>query len=240
MTNHMTLALCSWPSWPLKSSLLSGSRVDLVCVFRCDTSFPVPTWTPHGNLAILGAMLGTIGNETVNPRVFAWTRLARWLTDASARHPPQLIIRCLCLRNPRREAERYGLSCQARYTDRFEVLQKYITCLAQKQTRMQQRRNFKVQTIPTHSSTKQVKSIWKTKKTIRRQPKHVTLTRWWKSKQISKRTSLNDVCACLSDVCAKTAGGEMVVQIETIVACRTIPFLLARSYHQHYSLSWTD
>ena len=51
MANHMTLALCSWPSWPLKSSLLSGSRVDLVCAFRCATSFPITTCTPHGNLA---------------------------------------------------------------------------------------------------------------------------------------------------------------------------------------------
>ena len=126
MANHMTLALCSWPICPLKSSLLSGLRVDLVCVFRCATSFPVPTWTPHGNLAILGAMLGTIGNETVNPRVFAWTRLARWLTDASARHPPQLIIRCLCLRNPRRQAERYGLWCQARYNDWFAKKKWYV------------------------------------------------------------------------------------------------------------------
>ena len=168
----------------------------------------------------------TACKSRMNPRVFAWTRLARWLTDASARHPPQLIIRCLCLRNPRRQAERYGLSCQARYTDRFEVLQKYITCLAQRQTRMQQRRNFKVQTIPTHSSTKQVKPIWKTKKTIRRQPKQ--------KKQISKRASLNDVCACLSDVCAKTAGGDL--HSVTIVLCYFVTFHGYISWARVYSV----
>ena len=68
----------------------------------------------------------------------------------------------------------------------------------------------------------------KTKKTIRRQPKHVTLTRWWKSKQISKRASLNDVCACLSDVCAKTAGDDL--HSVTIVRCYFVTF--------HGYISW--